>query len=636
MPVKHASSLLNIGWAVVLAFLFVLAVDSFVAPPGAEGDSAVFVYVAQGILQGEVPYLDRWDHKGPLIYLINVIGLAISQLWGVWAIQTLFLSGSAFAAFTLLRKAFGYLPAFFSLAIFLTYFSRFGSPGNYVEQYNLLFQLLALYLFMRSEEEPQTAPKGSRFALLHLAIGALGAAAFLLRQNLVALWVVIGLYWLIRRGASLRKLAWAVVGGGGVLLVVAGLFAGLGAWGALWDAVFLFNFAYSDASLQDRIGLVGGLIDLLFPVVLLAVFGWCLGLSQQVRKGMEKGRRGSLVAICMPLLPLEALSLSLSGVGHRHYYVTALSVLAILVAYPLWYALKRRPAASLALSFALLAAAVYYAAPTATIPFLAEKYISADSAPGTIKHPQAARLRDLIQAGTSESDTILVWGRGAWIYLIAERDAASRFFYDAPLTMPNYTNAAIHEEFLSAVTRREPRLIVQVDNTRVPPVASAQRSEWRQFPRFAYDSERFQPFFRFVEENYLLADETPYFTIYALRRSDDVPPVNPPEQLIVQSVYSVYLDGKTLTYVKSRCDGNDAVKRFILHVIPVDSSVIGGRGQDTLDFSFLEGDDWHIGEGCVVSRMLPEYPIAAIRTGQYNAAGTAHDWLSEYRWPQAR
>ena len=51
---------------------FLLAIDSFIAKPG--GDS-IFMYVAQGILEGEVPYLDRWDHKGPLLYLINAVGL---------------------------------------------------------------------------------------------------------------------------------------------------------------------------------------------------------------------------------------------------------------------------------------------------------------------------------------------------------------------------------------------------------------------------------------------------------------------------------------------------------------------------------------------------------------------------------
>ena len=103
-------------------------------------------------------------------------------------------------------------------------------------------------------------------------------------------------------------------------------------------------------------------------------------------------------------------------------------------------------------------------------------------------------------------------------------------------------------------------------------------------------------------------------------------------QLIIRSTYDVYLDGRTLTYVKTVCARDDAAKRFILHVIPVDKSVIGGNEQHTMDFSFIEGEDWYVGESCVVSRELPDYAIASIRTGQYDISRSRHEWLSEYHF----
>jgi hypothetical protein len=35
-------------------------------------DSAIFLYIGRAILNGQVPYVDIWDHKGPLLYYINV------------------------------------------------------------------------------------------------------------------------------------------------------------------------------------------------------------------------------------------------------------------------------------------------------------------------------------------------------------------------------------------------------------------------------------------------------------------------------------------------------------------------------------------------------------------------------------
>ena len=90
----------------------------------------------------------------------------------------------------------------------------------------------------------------------------------------MALWIVIGLYWLLMRNASLRKVAWAGVGGAGILALVAVFFMIVGAWGALWDAVFLFNLAQSDASFQDRLDVVRLLTTRMFPFSLLIAAAW--------------------------------------------------------------------------------------------------------------------------------------------------------------------------------------------------------------------------------------------------------------------------------------------------------------------------------------------------------------------------
>ena len=39
------------------------------------------------ILQGGMPYRDAFDHKGPLMYLINALGLLISPKYGVWLLE---------------------------------------------------------------------------------------------------------------------------------------------------------------------------------------------------------------------------------------------------------------------------------------------------------------------------------------------------------------------------------------------------------------------------------------------------------------------------------------------------------------------------------------------------------------------
>ena len=54
-------------------------------------DSSIFHYVARVMKDGGMPYLDTFDHKGPLVYLIDVLGLSINEKIGVWIMELCFI-----------------------------------------------------------------------------------------------------------------------------------------------------------------------------------------------------------------------------------------------------------------------------------------------------------------------------------------------------------------------------------------------------------------------------------------------------------------------------------------------------------------------------------------------------------------
>ena len=58
--------------------------------PPAE-DSSVFLYIGKRMLEGKLPYRDLFDHKGPILYLIEVLGLRLSphSTNGVWMLEVL-------------------------------------------------------------------------------------------------------------------------------------------------------------------------------------------------------------------------------------------------------------------------------------------------------------------------------------------------------------------------------------------------------------------------------------------------------------------------------------------------------------------------------------------------------------------
>src|SRR5258708_38768094 len=71
---------INLIYAVIL-IVFGLSVLSAASPsvePLPGRDQGVYLYIGRGILHGGIPYRDFWDHKGPLIYYINALGLLLA------------------------------------------------------------------------------------------------------------------------------------------------------------------------------------------------------------------------------------------------------------------------------------------------------------------------------------------------------------------------------------------------------------------------------------------------------------------------------------------------------------------------------------------------------------------------------
>ena len=80
-------------------------------------------------------------------------------------------------------------------------------------------------------------------------------------------------------------------------------------------------------------------------------------------------------------------------------------------------------------------------------------------------------------------------------------------------------------------------------------------------------------------------------------------------------------DGKRLRYARADCRPADTDPRFFLHLTPRAAADLPPsrreQGFDNRDFVFWEvGGHWR-GNECTVSVRLPDYPIAALRTGQH-------------------
>ena len=104
---------------------------------------------------------------------------------------------------------------------------------------------------------------------------------------------------------------------------------------------------------------------------------------------------------------------------------------------------------------------------------------------------------------------------------------------------------------------------------------------------------------------------------------------------IIRSDWDVYLVEDSLIYTKDQCSPEDAEPMFFLHLDPVDMNDLPDHrkqyGFDNLDFAFRGHRHPIEGGVCVAIRELPDYGIAAIRTGQF-VPGEGQIWNGRFTY----
>lgn len=185
---------LNLGIYISLFFtaLFVL-LQSPLAPfangvPGV--DSSVFIYSAKSIISGKLMYKEIFDHKGPVIYLIDMLGLGISgnkSFLGIWLLELISLFVSSIFLYKTIRFLYNRLISLLSAISTLLFMTPLLIGGNLTEEWAILLISSAIYIFTNYF----LVDKKFKLHQLFL-LSVTFSLTFLLKSNMIIVWVVYG------------------------------------------------------------------------------------------------------------------------------------------------------------------------------------------------------------------------------------------------------------------------------------------------------------------------------------------------------------------------------------------------------------------------------------------------------------
>ena len=217
-------------------------------------DSSVFQVMGKGMLEHKIIYKDLFDHKGPIVYIINAIAFIISNKYGLFIMEFIIsYIGIIFVYKTariVLCKKTSIFPSLFYILISFKYF--YG--GNFTEEYAITFMSIAMYFIIKILHNKEINKK-----FYWIIIGATFTINLLIKPTYISIWVAFGIVQLIssikdkKIKELIKSIGYMIIG---ILIIVAPIMFYLIINNDIKDFIDAYigmNMKYSNSTIIERI-----------------------------------------------------------------------------------------------------------------------------------------------------------------------------------------------------------------------------------------------------------------------------------------------------------------------------------------------------------------------------------------------
>ena len=425
-------SVLNSLPLIAICLLPVLLYLPFAGAPF-ERDEGTYATVAQGLMDGQVPYRDLFDNKPPLVYGWYALSFFLfgESTTAPRMVAAVLLSVTTLALFAQARLLFPRGVAYLAATLFaISTGIPFLALHANTEAYMLLPLVTSIAAF--------TVGMNKQSLPLFLLAGVLGALAIGTKQvavwNLVSL-ALVALFWRWRIGGSLPErvapLAALVVGAAVGLGLIAGPFFATGSVDDLIYANVSYNWLYVGfLTWPERfLNLGNGTLFVTLAAAPLLVAS-AIGLVTAIRKG-----RSTADYLVVGWAIASAIGVASGGRFFPHYFlhlVPAMAILAAVVIHEKFAGAEKRLPSRPALMFGLLLVAISLT--TNAVLYLAPKPAERQVAENVYYQKEweenSRALGLYLKERTDPEETIFNFGREPQVYFYADRRPAAQYFYD--------------------------------------------------------------------------------------------------------------------------------------------------------------------------------------------------------------
>lgn len=501
------------------AFWLSLSTRFFFGPKDYGHDAGIFAYIGYAVTQGKALYTGAWDNKGPLLYLIDALGILINYSHGIYIMELLTLFGTVVFLYKTAGLFVSRGVAVPCAIVSMLSLTATLEGGNLSEEYALPFTALAFYLIAKYLRN------GLRLKAVEMMLVGMGiSAVFLLRMNILAFLcvAVLGVIIVLLKERNYKELGrvflFAFLGFAIFTAPFVIYLAAKGSLKACIDSAYLGAVgAFSPISRGKRINNVNNMAlslsasGSLFIAVLFVFF---FALDYMLNKKYKKHEYDPFDVLCVISffgLFATLLANSLSGANHLHYFMAFVPAMILPTVWLAKAALRLAKPEKLggkikkyykpAVSFGLAAVIGF----SCILQFSISMFWRYKYERKTEKPASADLVVDYIQKNSEETDLIEVIGYNTAVssYFGAKRLAASNYFYYANGRFSEEAKTEFANKIAGDLMKNHPKLIMFE--------LSGGSGKQYDFEQHCADVEQWRSF---LDENYVLQDNDFGYTIY--------------------------------------------------------------------------------------------------------------------------
>ena len=421
-------------------------------------DSSVFIYGSNLIREGKILYKDFFDHKGPVLYVIELIGLSMTNgnRVGIWIVEVIFMFINLCLVYKISRLfSKNKVINVFASIISVIPLGTFLYGGNFAEEYALPFIIYSLYTFIKFIKNGSVTYK--EIGINGFCLGTI----LFLKPNLISLWiafipVIMFIYIRDKKYKELGKTIGAFsLGMSIVILPIIIYFLANNAFDEFIDVFISFNIKYSKFN-KEMQGISGTVISMLNStklniIVIVILILNCIRLKINKKKFLDQ-------VILLLYLILTIILNSIAGRMYPYYGIVLIPCYIVPITELLEYIVNLNNEKIKIVSIIAFVLIIFLALHN-NIQKQIEEIMHTLEQDANINMD----IVHFIEENSTKNDSILALGNNCNIYLKSDRRYNGKYIYQVPIIT---IDERIAYELIENIENTKPKIIIYASDYR--------------------------------------------------------------------------------------------------------------------------------------------------------------------------